>query len=113
MNLSGSAILGIKNYLKIENENILVLLDDINFNQGIVKMRQNGSAGGHNGMKDIISKLKTKEIKRIKIGVGKFSNQEDLSRYVLSKFSEKELEEEEKSYEKIFEMVNSFIAEQC
>lgn len=113
MNLSGSAILGIKNYLKIENENILVLLDDINFNQGIVKMRQNGSAGGHNGMKDIISKLKTKEIKRIKIGVGKFSNQEDLSRYVLSKFSEKELEEEEKSYKKIFEMVNSFIAEQC
>ena len=70
--------------MKIENQNILILLDDINFDQGIVKIRQNGSAGGHNGMKDIITKLKTKEIKRVKIGIGKFSNQSDLSKYVLS-----------------------------
>ncbi len=109
MNLSGSAVLAIKNYLKIENQNILILLDDINFDQGIVKIRQNGSAGGHNGMKDIITKLKTKEIKRVKIGIGKFSNQSDLSKYVLSRLKKEELEKEENSYEEIFKMITSFV----
>tara|TARA_B100000029_G_scaffold248332_1_gene245178 strand:+ start:1130 stop:1666 length:537 start_codon:yes stop_codon:yes gene_type:complete len=111
MNLSGSAILRIKNYLKIENKNILILLDDINFEQGTVKFREKGSAGGHNGMKDTILKLRTKELARIKIGVGKFKNQEDLSRYVLSKLSKKELEKEQECFEDIFEMIDSFTAE--
>ncbi len=108
MNLSGSAILKIKNYLKIDTENIIILLDDINFDIGLVKAREKGSAGGHNGMKSIITCLKTQEIKRIKIGVGKFKNHPDLAGYVLAKLNKDELDNEEKCYEMVFEKIKSF-----
>lgn len=71
MNLSGQAVSEIKNFFKIENEDVFVVYDDMDLEPGIIKMRNAGTSAGHNGMQDIINHLKTTNIKRLKIGIGK------------------------------------------
>lgn len=90
MNLSGDCVLEFKNYFNIDIEDILVIYDDINFEVGKYKIKKEGSSGGHNGINDIIKKLKTEKIKRLKIGISK--NIFNLKDYVLSDFSEYEFE---------------------
>ena len=70
MNLSGESIREIADFYKIEPENIIILCDDINLSEGQLRIRLKGSAGGHNGLKNIISHLGTQEFPRIRIGVG-------------------------------------------
>ncbi len=85
MNNSGTFLKDIINFYKIKIENILVILDDLDSEIGQAKIKTVGSSGGHNGMKDIINKLGTDEIKRLKIGIGRPENSEDITKYVLSK----------------------------
>lgn len=88
MNLSGQAVLEIVNYFKIETEDIFIIFDDMTLPVGKIRLRLSGSAGGHNGMADIIRLLHTNEIKRIRIGIGEPEfNSVD---YVLSKPSKEE-----------------------
>ncbi len=103
MNLSGDSVLEFKNYYNIDNNDILIIYDDVNFEIGNFKLKKNGSSGGHNGMNDVIQKLKTNEIKRLKIGISK--NKFKLKDYVLSKFSSAEL----KKVNNIFEITNNII----
>lgn len=94
MNNSGQAIAEAASFYKIEAQNIIVLHDEISFAPGLFRIRRKGSAGGHNGLKSIISSLGSDAFPRIKIGVGqKPSPEYDLVNWVLGKFpkADKEL----------------------
>lgn len=87
MNLSGEAILEAAQYYKIPDENIIVIYDDVSLDIGKIRVRRKGSAGGHNGIKSIISCLGTENFPRVKIGVGqKPSPAYDMVNWVLGEF---------------------------
>lgn len=91
MNLSGEAIGALLSYYKIDPEtNLLVIYDDVSLNPGAIRIRLRGSAGGHNGIKNIISHLGTQSFARIKVGVGEKPKDWDLADYVLGRFSKEE-----------------------
>ena len=91
MNLSGRAVLQLSAYYSIPPERIIVLFDDISLEPGRLRVRGDGSAGGHNGVKSIIAELGSQNFPRVKIGVGAKPNPEfDLAAWVLSTFSAKE-----------------------
>lgn len=91
MNLSGRAVLQLSAYYSIPPEQIIVLFDDISLEPGRLRVRGDGSAGGHNGIKSIIAELGSQNFPRVKIGVGAKPNPEfDLAAWVLSTFSAKE-----------------------
>ncbi len=89
MNLSGESIGEIASWYKIPNENIIIIYDDISLELGGIRIREKGSAGGHNGIKSIILHLNSDVFGRIKIGVGGNGDRQ-LADYVLSKFSDEE-----------------------
>lgn len=92
MNLSGVAVGEAASFYKIPPENVLVLHDEISFDPGMLRIRRKGSAGGHNGLKSLISSLASEEFPRIKIGVGKKPNpQYDLADWVLGKMPEADM----------------------
>lgn len=89
MNNSGDVVKKYVNYYKIDIEDILIIYDDKDFDVGTFRVKVDGSSAGHNGINDIISKLKTDKIKRIRVGIGK--NTFDLIDYVLGRFSSDDL----------------------
>lgn len=89
MNLSGESIREVVNFYKISNEEIIVIYDDISLEVGRLRIREKGSAGGHNGIKSIIGNLGTDVFPRIKIGVGEPKG--NLVSHVLGKFNEEEI----------------------
>ncbi|MDR2822109.1 MAG: aminoacyl-tRNA hydrolase [Acholeplasmatales bacterium] len=90
MNNSGLAVNATKSYYKVEKENILVIVDDTMTSVGKIRLREQGSDGGHNGLKSVISVLGSK-FNRIRIGINQ-SNKEVLADYVLENFSKVDLE---------------------
>ena len=91
MNLSGRSVLQLSAYFGIPPQRIIVMFDDISLEPGRLRIRGEGSAGGHNGIKSIISELGSQDFPRVKIGVGaKPSPEYDLANWVLSTFSANE-----------------------
>ena len=91
MNLSGESIRSIVEYYKIDpEEELLVIYDDISLEVGQLRIRRKGSAGGHNGIKNIIAMTGTQNFKRIKVGVGEKPKGWDLADYVLGRFSDED-----------------------
>ena len=91
MNLSGRSILQLSAYFNIPPARIIVMFDDISLEPGRLRIRGDGSAGGHNGIKSIISEIGSQDFPRVKIGVGaKPVEQQDLADWVLSTFSAQE-----------------------
>ena len=91
MNLSGESIRSLVEYYKIDpEEELLVIYDDISLEVGQLRIRRKGSAGGHNGIKNIIANLGTSVFPRIKVGVGEKPKGYDLADYVLGKFSKED-----------------------
>lgn len=90
MNLSGKSVRGITDFFKIPASEILVVCDDFNLDLGRLRFRPSGSAGGQNGLKDIIQRLGTQEFSRLRVGVGKPPEGWDVSNYVLGKFRPEE-----------------------
>ena len=91
MNASGRSVLQMSAYFNIPPQRIIVLFDDISLSPGRLRIRGDGSAGGHNGIKSLISELGSQDFPRVKIGVGaKPSPDTDLAAWVLSPFSQKE-----------------------
>ncbi len=87
MNNSGRAVQQIAAFYKIPKDRIIIIYDDISLDVGKIRMRRNGSHGGHNGMKDIIELMGDNNIARIKIGVGQKPHPDyNLADWVLSKF---------------------------
>ena len=91
MNLSGRSVLQLSAYFNIPPQRIIVLFDDISLEPGRLRIRPNGSAGGHNGIKSIIQEVGSQEFPRVKIGVGAKPHPEyDLADWVLSSFTANE-----------------------
>lgn len=111
MNLSGESIREIADWYKIENEHIIIIYDDISLPVGKLRIREKGSAGGHNGIKNIIYQLRTDVFPRIKIGTGMPENPSyDIKDYVLGKFSDEETEILIKSVVKAVSAVEEIIS---
>lgn len=91
MNLSGECIREVLDYYKVDGkENLIVIHDDISLEPGVIRIRKKGSAGGHNGLKNIIQHLGHDQFVRIKVGVGEKPAGYDLADYVLGHFSGEE-----------------------
>ena len=91
VNESGKTVLSITDYLKISNEQVLVIHDDLDLPLGKIKLKEAGGHGGHNGLRNIIDSLKgDANFKRMRIGIDHPEKEEDVVNYVLSKFTKKE-----------------------
>ncbi len=90
MNNSGIAVKAIKDYYKIENQNIITIHDDLDLPFGTVKFKIGGGHGGHNGLRSLDAHIGNDYI-RVRIGIGKPTFKEDVANYVLSNFSKEEL----------------------
>ena len=90
MNLSGESVRAAADFYKIDAEHMIVLYDDIDLDVGKLRVRAKGSAGGHNGIKNIIAHMGTQEFPRVRIGVGAKPDRMDLADYVLGRFSQVE-----------------------
>ena len=91
MNLSGRSVLQLSAFFRIPPKNIIVMFDDISLEPGRLRVRADGSAGGHNGIKSIIQELGSQDFPRVKIGVGAKPHPDyDLADWVLSHFSAQE-----------------------
>lgn len=108
MNNSGISVRSIVDYYKKTNEDVLIIYDDLDLPLGQIRIRKNGSAGGHNGIKSIIAHLNTQEFSRVRIGIKK-EKEMDTINYVLSKFSKKELDVLKPTLELMPRMIDDFL----
>jgi PTH1 family peptidyl-tRNA hydrolase len=92
MNLSGSAVQHFSAFYKVESPEILVIVDDVELPLGRLRARGEGGAGGHNGLKSVISSLGTEKFARLRVGVGRGNAGSNLSNFVLGRFTADEQE---------------------
>ncbi len=112
MNLSGDAVREAVRFYKLEPEAVLVVCDDVSLPCGKLRFRTKGSAGGHNGLKDIISKLGSEDFPRLKIGVGAPPHPDyDMADWVLGSFKNREAEEISSAVQTAAEAIEVFIRE--
>ena len=106
MNNSGIAVRAFVDFYKINSEDVLVISDDLDLDLGKFRLRRNGSSGGHNGLKSIISHLGTDNFKRLRIGIS--NDEDDVINYVLSKFSKKELNEIDTMFDTLVDVLDDY-----
>ena len=90
MNLSGEALIEFVNFYKIELDKIIIIYDDIDIEPGKIRIRKNGSAGSHNGMKSIVHHLKNQNFTRIRVGIGKPEGNANMIEHVIGGIPEEE-----------------------
>ena len=98
MNLSGEAVLPLANYYKIPPENLMVVYDDIDLPQGHIRIRKNGSAGTHNGMRSIVGLLGYENFPRLRVGVGQKREGYELADWVLGHYIGEEQDAADKAF---------------
>ena len=108
MNLSGKAVRYWVNELKVPLENLLVISDDLNIPFGTVRLRKNGSAGGHNGLTNINELLGTQEYARIRMGIGNDFGRGHQVDYVLGELSDEEKDQMPELCKKVVEGIKAF-----
>ena len=108
MNLSGKAVRYWMNELKIPVENLLVISDDLNIPFGTLRLRKNGSAGGHNGLTNINEMIGTQDYARIRVGIGNEFGRGQQINYVLGELSKEELEEMDAISQRVIEGVKAW-----
>ena len=111
MNLSGETLIDIYNYYKVDSNNIVVIYDDIDLEVGKIRIRKKGSGGTHNGMRSILKCLGTNEFPRVRIGVSKPRQGQDLADFVLSRFRKEEADDIQDGLEKAAKAVDCMIRE--
>ncbi len=111
MNLSGESIRAASDFYKVDPEHIIIIYDDISLYVGQLRIRKKGSAGGHNGIKNLIAHLGTQEFPRIKVGVGDKPKKMDLADYVLSRFSKEDRAAMEDAFKEAAKAVEVMITE--
>ncbi len=110
MNLSGEAVGALAKFYKIDVSDILVIYDDLDMMFGKLRIKDNSSSGGHNGIKSIISHLHTQNFMRIKVGINN-EYKRDVKTFVLSKFSKTEISELNSLFDKVMDGTLAFIQE--
>ena len=112
MNLSGESVRALVDYYKIDpTDELIIIYDDINLAPGKLRIREKGSAGGHNGIKNIIAHLGSQEFPRIRIGVGEKPKGWDLADYVLGRFAKEEEPVIREALEKVVQACEVMITE--
>jgi len=112
MNLSGESVRQLADYYKVdEKSELIVISDDISLDVGHIRVRKKGSAGGHNGLKNIIAHLGHDTFVRIKIGVGEKPKGYDLADYVLGHFSKDEQMTMDEASERAYNAIRMIITE--
>ena len=111
MNLSGESLRPIMDFYKLDPEDFIVIFDDIDLDVGRIRIRKKGSAGGHNGIKSIISHLGSMEFPRIKIGVGAKPKGYDLADYVLGHFTKEDSGVLEERLEDVYDAVKLIVGD--
>lgn len=106
MNNSGIAVRSFVDFYKLNSEDILVISDDLDLDLCKFRLRRNGSSGGHNGLKSIISHLGTDNFKRLRIGIS--NDKDDVINYVLSKFSKKELNDIDTMFDTLVDVLDDY-----
>lgn len=110
MNLSGESVASLVDYYKVDyKEELLIIYDDVSLDVGQLRIRKKGSAGGHNGIKSIISHLGDQVFPRIKVGVGEKPKKYNLADYVLGHFTKAEQEQMEEGYANAIEAVKGIV----
>ena len=113
MNLSGESIIEVLSYYKVDPaRELIVIYDDISLEPGRLRIRKKGSAGGHNGIKDIIAHIGTQEFLRVKVGVGEKPSGWDLADHVLGRMSKKEREDAEEAFQEAVSAVELLVTGQ-
>ena len=107
MNESGRAVKSLMKKFGIEISDVLVICDDIDQVPGKVRLRKSGSAGTHNGLKSIISETKSTEFNRLRVGIGRQAENQDLANFVLSRM--KNTDEQKQGLEKAFQATLEFV----
>ena len=108
MNLSGECVRDFVLYFNVDIKDILVIYDDMDLEVGVLRLREKGSAGGHNGIKNIIAHLKTSEFKRVRVGISKDREGNTID-YVLGKFNEEDKKIIDEKIEKISCLIDDFV----
>lgn len=108
MNLSGEAVIKYMNFFDVKLEDVLVIYDDLDLNFTTIRLKKNSSHGGHNGIRNIIDHLKTKDFLRIKLGI-KNEYKKDTKHFVLANFSKAEQQELNSIFEKTSNIIDDFI----
>ena len=112
MNLSGESVRELVDYYKVDpTDELIIIYDDINLAPGKLRIREKGSAGGHNGIKNIIAHLGSQEFPRIRIGVGEKPKGWDLADYVLGRFAKEEEPVIREALEKVVQACEVMITE--
>src|SRR4051794_6774402 len=111
MNLSGYAVAELLRFFKIEREQMLVVVDEVQLELGRLRIRPSGSAGGHNGLKSLIAQFGTDAFPRLRIGVGRGDSRRDLADHVLSKFEPDERPVVEDAVGRAADAVDVFVSE--
>lgn len=111
MNLSGESVRQLVAFYKITEEELLVIFDDISLDVGQIRIRKKGSAGGHNGMKNIITHLGSQDFKRIKVGIGDKPAGWDLADYVTGHFSKEDQEVMNETEKNVVHAVKTILTE--
>ena len=113
MNLSGESLRAACDFFKIDPEQeLIVIYDDISLAPGQLRIRAKGSAGGHNGIKSIISHLGTQVFLRVKVGVGEKPQGWDLADYVLGHFSKEEQQVMQESFDRAADAAAALLSEE-
>ena len=109
MNLSGESVLSLTSKYKIDQDEFFVIYDDIDLRLGAVRIRENGSAGTHNGMRNIVQQTGTQNFNRLRIGIGRGSNAHmELKDFVLSKVSKDDMQILDKTFDDVADAMQEF-----
>lgn len=108
MNLSGEVVKSFMDFYKIDKEDILIIVDDLDTELGHLKLKYKGSSGGHNGLKNIEENIKSREYKRVKIGISNNKNKDKID-YVIGKVSKEELDKMNKVNAYAEELIDDYL----
>jgi PTH1 family peptidyl-tRNA hydrolase len=111
MNNSGSAVQALLQFYKIEAPDSLVVFDEVQLETGRLRVRPDGSSGGHNGLKSVLASLGTEQVPRLRIGVGRGDGRRDLANHVLAKFEAEEREAIADAIERAADAAETFVTD--
>lgn len=112
MNASGEAVRPLMDYFNVDIKDLIVLYDDLDMPPGRLRLRQKGSAGGHNGMRSLIQHLGTDEFKRIRIGIGRPTGRMKVPDFVLQRFTDDEMITMERVIDRTVEACEAFLTDE-
>lgn len=110
MNLSGASLLAARDFYKIDDDDILVLCDDFQLPAGTIRLRASGSAGGQNGLADVLTRLGTTGIPRLRIGIGPVATGWKTADFVLARFPKEERDTIDATLERAADAAEEWVA---